>query len=248
MSADYSVPPDPRPLPLGQILLQGGLLTDDQLEAVLAIQASMPPDAPGRRLGALVVAQGFATEAQINLAVAGRLDIPIIDLAAMEIPPEMLGRIPKSCALRCGAVAYGVREGRLQVAMVDPTNLAMVEDVRVYAGVRAVDVALAPSAQIDALFNRIYVQDAAQGQRASTAGREPAAATSPTLSGAPPAAGVAMVEFLHRILGAGLLARADHVQLTPETGELWVRFRVDGILADLEKVASALRGETALPG
>ncbi len=224
-------------LRLGEILLKAGLLTSDQLEDCLAVQAQMPPTAPRRRLGDIAVSRGYVSEVQIALAIAGRLDIPVVDLTTMVVPRELLVRIPRSVAVRCGAVAYAEAGDRLWVAMVDPTNVVMVDDVRLYTGVRTVEVAVAPAAQIDALLNRAWVlgEDATAAVSALE-DNQPSPDGEDLATAVVRAEEAPIVRLANVILSNAARARASDIHLEPQAGDLRVRYRVDGLLREVMTV------------
>ncbi len=233
------------PVRLGEVLLQAGLISGDQLEECLALQLAMPPDGPGRLLGAIAVERGFVTGLQVALAISGRLDIPIVDLSVMTIPRELLTRVPRSVALRAGAVAYAESDGRLSVAMVDPTNVVMVDDVRAYTGVKAIDVAVAPADQIERILNQIWLHgEDTVAAVSAVEGIHPQRDSEELAAVVVEAAEAPIVRLVNLILGNAVRVRASDIHLEPQQQGLRVRYRVDGLLRDVMQVPQA--GSAAL--
>ena len=110
---------------LGQILLQEGLITRDQLGQALAEQK-----ASKSRLGLAVVKLGFATELDVTRLLARQYRMPAVDLSRFEVDARILRLIPPDVASK-QVVLPLKREGRtLTVAVADPTNLGLVDDLK----------------------------------------------------------------------------------------------------------------------
>jgi hypothetical protein len=117
---------DPDRLPLGALLIEDGLIDEGQLASALAESTQT-----GERIGETVVRHGWATEDDIArlLAEQGRLDY--LQRASIFFDGEALGRLTREDAQRLEALPTRVRDGRVVVAVSDPTNerLAAVRDL-----------------------------------------------------------------------------------------------------------------------
>ena len=110
---------------LGEILIQEGLLTEDQCRQALAEQK-----VSGHRLGYVLVQQGIIDENTITKVLARQYRMPAVDLSRFEVDPNILKVIPAELALKHTVLPLK-REGRtLTVAMADPTNLGLIEDLK----------------------------------------------------------------------------------------------------------------------
>src|SRR5216684_2436727 len=81
---------------LGEMLLDQGVITQQQLTEVLTRQKAEK----GGRLGRLLVDLGYATEAQICEVVAEQLNIPAADMIAVDVPNEVLGVLTRELAMK----------------------------------------------------------------------------------------------------------------------------------------------------
>src|SRR5262245_55646555 len=81
--------------PLGEILVQHGVITADQLQDALARKGQ-----GNVRLGRLLVDLGLATETQICEALAEQLQMPAADMVAVDVQNDVLNRVPKELALK----------------------------------------------------------------------------------------------------------------------------------------------------
>ena len=110
---------------LGDLLIKEGLITKDQLDKALAEQRSS-----GMRLGYALVKLGFVQETEITKMLARQYRMPAVDLARFEVDPKIVKMIPGDVALKHMVLPLK-REGRtLTVAMADPTNLAVIDDLK----------------------------------------------------------------------------------------------------------------------
>jgi len=112
---------DPR-IPLGQLLLEAGTLTEHQLNEALERQKS-----DGRRLGILLVEAGFIDEITLTQTLSKQLNAPWVSLYHVDFSRHLLNLIPRGIAERYCLIPVYVRSSRrhgntLYVAMNDPLN------------------------------------------------------------------------------------------------------------------------------
>ncbi len=113
-------------LRLGDLLLRDGLLTREQLAGALREQQ----ESPGTLLGVIVVKQGLVPETEIVKALARQYRMPAVDLSRIEIDPKLLKLIPSEMAVKHTVLPLR-REGKqLTIAIADPTNLGVVDDLK----------------------------------------------------------------------------------------------------------------------
>src|SRR5689334_24891793 len=110
---------------LGEILLREGLITQDQLKKALLEQKNT-----GMRLGYTLVKLGFIQETEISKMLARQYRMPAVDLSRFEVDPKIVKLIPPDVAVKHTVLPLK-REGRiLTVAMADPTNVSVIEDLK----------------------------------------------------------------------------------------------------------------------
>src|SRR5574343_940262 len=110
--------PPPQKIRLGDLLIQQGLLTEEQLKSALEQQKL-----PGRKLGRVFVDSGFVTEEGISQALARQLRITFVDLRDFKPQPELLKLLNEAQARRYRALVIGEEGGMLRVGLADPTDL-----------------------------------------------------------------------------------------------------------------------------
>src|SRR5690606_34228457 len=110
---------------LGEMLLEEGLVTQEQLNEALEMQRRT-----GRRLGRVVVELGLVTEAQVADVLARHLNLKRLDLDRVTVPKEVLRLIPEELMERYEVFPVAVADGVLQLAMVEPDNIYALDDIR----------------------------------------------------------------------------------------------------------------------
>jgi type IV pilus assembly protein PilB len=110
---------------IGELLVREGLITSEQLSKALQEQKQN-----GTRLGYNLVKLGFVPEIELTKMLAKQHKMPAVDLSRFEVDPKIAKMIPSDLAQK-NIVIPLKRDGRtLTVAMADPTNLGVLEDLK----------------------------------------------------------------------------------------------------------------------
>ena len=113
--------------PLGQLLVEKGVISEDQLRIALLEQNKnhLP-------LGRLMVSLGFLSEATIRDVVSENLGQESVDLSNVVIDPQAIKLIPKEAARRYVVLALALDRSRhiLTLAIADPDNIIALDQVR----------------------------------------------------------------------------------------------------------------------
>ncbi|HEX9779504.1 MAG TPA: hypothetical protein VGA63_15270 [Geopsychrobacteraceae bacterium] len=145
---------DNQPTKLGEMLLQAGLIDQFQLESALSYQRNV-----GGRIGSALVKLGYIAEQTILDYLGAQSRFPRIDLQAVTVARAVLSMIPAAKLYKCMAFPVELRKDgagkSLVVAMTDPTNLLMIDDLQFMAGCRVVPV-VAAEAEILSALNRHF--------------------------------------------------------------------------------------------
>jgi len=135
---------------LGDILVETNVISEEQLERVLEHHRQV-----GGRLGETLLKLGLATELQIKKALCGQFQIPFVDLDEVTIDPGLRPLIAKSYAQRHRVVPVAKNGDRLTVALDDPCQYSVVQDLRVSTGC-TIEVVSGTAAAYDRAFARLY--------------------------------------------------------------------------------------------
>ena len=116
---------------LGDVLVQQGSLTEHELNRAVAMQNEKV-----MRLGEILLQDGFVSKAEIGKAMEQVQDIPYAECPPASIAPGILALVPQSLAVRCCALPLKIEGRELIIAMAEPQNLALLDDLRFKAGMQ----------------------------------------------------------------------------------------------------------------
>ena len=150
--------------PLGALLIAEGLLNDVQLHQALHLGSQT-----GERLGEIVVRQGLATEEDVARLLAEQWDLGYVDRASIWFDANALARLSREDAQRLEAMPTRVEDGRVVVAVAEPTEQRLAA-LREVIGEDTV-VVVVPKAALEAGLHSELLKS--NGQSAEKAGAEP---------------------------------------------------------------------------
>ena len=231
---------------IGEVLVEQGLITEEQLTAALASQDDTPTGTPRQRLGTVVIELGMATEKEVAQALAEALLLPLVDLGRTMAQPDAVRLLPRAVAERAGVLVLSSERGgaRLTVATADPTNVMALDDVKLYTGAAEIVVLVATDSQVkDHLARAWALSEDSPDMHTLFEGMEPVEQEveefSPQgLEAAP------IVRLVDVVLADAVRARASDVHVEPQAGELRIRYRVDGLLRDVMTVPRSASSAT----
>jgi|YNPBryunderm2012_1023409.scaffolds.fasta_scaffold03574_4 type IV pilus assembly protein PilB len=121
---------------IGQILVDLGFITEEQLEMLLDEQQQRP----GELLGQIAISMGLINEEQLAQALGEQMNMRVVSLADMNIPPEVLKMITPPMAQLYRVIPIHFEEDTLTIAMCDPQKLSIIDELRTFLGynIRAV--------------------------------------------------------------------------------------------------------------
>ncbi|HOL17963.1 MAG TPA: GspE/PulE family protein [Bacillota bacterium] len=216
----------PKRRKLGEMLLEAGLITPEQLEVLLAEQKSSR-----RRLGQILVEKGLLSEARLVSLLEEQLHIPQVNLYSRYIDPEVATSIPRNMAELYRVIPFEKDARVLRLAMADPLNLAALDDVAAYTGMEVEPFITAPSA-ITHVINQYY--GLKESLESSTAGRQDRSREAERLQQLKARVEEApIVKVVNALIERAAGEGASDIHLEPTGEGLRIRLRIDGILHDL---------------
>ena len=226
-------------LRLGELLVQQGLITTDQLAIALAEQRhnNIP-------LGRLLVRLGFVTETAIRDIMARTIGQESIDLSQVVADPEALRLVPQEFARRNRIlpIAYHQREHTLTVATTEIFNVVAMDQLRAMLGAEIeIKTQLAAEAQLEDYIDQFY------GYELSVDGILKEIETGEIDYESLQAEGdeytQPMVRLVNALLVDAVKRGASDIHFEPEYAFLRVRFRIDGVLETVRSLH-----KTYMPG
>lgn len=142
-------------VPIGQLLVDSGYITDVQLNDALVKQKT---DFVGEKIGEILLKLGYVSETQVVHALSARLKVPYIDLVTSKIDIEAVKKIPEDVARKNTVIGYKMQGGRLYVATNDPVNFYIFEELKITSGMEIYPMLATKSAIVDAI-DRAYSQN-----------------------------------------------------------------------------------------
>ncbi len=221
---------------LGDLLVKEKIITQEQLQ-----QATKSQKENNSRLGAALVKLGFLTEEDFTNFLSRQYGVPAINLAYFEIDASVVKLIPFETAKRYQILPLSRVGASLTIAMVDPTNVFAMDDIKFMTGFNVEPVVASESAIGDAI-SRFYGQTSSNQEEISNLMKdlvdednelELAAEESEldiaTLEKAAEEAPI--IKLVNLILTDSVKRGASDIHIEPYELEMRVRFRVDGQLA-----------------
>ena len=207
---------------LGQILKARGLVREAQIQEALAEQRKH-----GGLIGQQLVALGHCKSADVAAALAEQAGLVAVDLARVKPSQEALSKVDASTAHAYCVLPLELAGGRLRVAIADPLNTAVLEDLAFQTGL-AIDGAVADQETLAAKVKEFYGEEGSI--RDAIAAAAAVSATDPEKA----AQSAPVVRLLNSILHRAIADRASDVHFEVFPRELRVRYRVDGALYEIE--------------
>lgn len=228
-------------IPIGQYMVNEGIITDEQLQA--ALDAKKNDNTPGKFFGDYVVELGFVTDVQFGQVLARKNNLTFVDLDDPEfaIDVEAVKKIPEALAKKHTIIAIKITGKRLTVASYDPVNFYIFEDIKVTTGMDVVPV-LATKAAITKAIGKIYsnanvgnvissVEDQFKGDGDID---EDAAEIAERVDNAP------IVKLCTTIVENSFRADATDIHIEPFKTYTRIRIRVNGDLIELMNVSNVV--------
>ena len=211
---------------LGQILLEQGLLTQEQLDHALEEHRKTP-----RSLGRTLIDLGYIRERDLVRALAEQVGLEFVDLSETRIDPMVASLLPEPLCRRYRALPIGERDGKLLVAMSDPANVYALDDIRTLTG-RDVQPVVATANDIEQAIQKFSAMGEQVEALASEAAEKLEEETD--LTGVEAAVEDApIVKLVNAIMTQAVADRASDVHIEPTEKDVRVRFRVDGVLHEV---------------
>ncbi len=209
---------------LGEMLIEGNLLTAEQLESALELQRRQ-----GGKLGEILVNQGLVKAEELAAVLSLQLNMPLIDLKRHMVEPNVLQLIPEDMARKHTLIPLDVVGNSLVVVMADPGDIRTIEDIKAQAKMR-VEVALGIPSDIEQAIDLNYRSKGEIEKQVSQFAppvEEETVVTSELIARTP------IAQTLDLLITQAVRDRASDVHIEPQEDRLRMRYRIDGILHDM---------------
>ncbi|HNZ96170.1 MAG TPA: type IV-A pilus assembly ATPase PilB [Thermoanaerobaculia bacterium] len=230
---------------LGDLLVQSGKLTPQQLQQGLAAQKEK-----GGRLGSNLVRLGFLSEKELVEFLSQHFGVPAIDLNRVEIDESVVKIIPADVARKYTILPVTKVGAKLTIAMIDPTNVFAMDDIKFMTGYN-VDPVVASESALRVAIDRYYGSThAIELKKVMEDLAEPADTSLEVLdeeeeldieSLTAESEEAPVVKLVNIILTDAIKKGASDIHIEPYEKEYRVRYRIDGVLYEMTRPPLRLR-------
>jgi type IV pilus assembly protein PilB len=212
---------------LGALLVHDGILTEEALAQALEACRSR-----GHGLVQVLIEDSLITENDLVATLAASLKLEYVDLAEYPIDSAAARLVSDSLARRYQALPIGWLEGRLIVAMADPSNVFAIDDIRTVTGAELRIVVATKASILDAIGKHHRVMSDAENVSAEAAsaflGDTDLITTVREVAEESP-----IVKLVNLLISQAIADRASDIHIEPAERDLRVRFRIDGVLHEV---------------
>ncbi len=221
---------------LGDLLVRSKVITNEQLEQALKKQKE-----GGGRLGSVLVKLGFLTDEEVTNFLSRQYGVPAINLQFFELDPNVVKLIPQETARKHQILPLSRVGASLTIAMVDPTNVFAMDDIKFMTGFNIEPVVASESSIMECIEKAYAAPDQqenlddimasmgdetdielqAEAEELATSDLEKSAEEAP------------IVKLVNLILTDAVKRGASDIHIEPYEKEYRVRFRIDGQLQNI---------------
>jgi type IV pilus assembly protein PilB len=230
---------------IGDLLVKENLISQQQLKEALEYQR-----VNGGRLGNCLIKLGFVTDDEITAILSRQYGVPSINLSFFDVDPSVAKLIPVETAQKYQILPLSRVGSTLTIAMIDPTNVFAMDDIKFMTGFNIEPVVASETAiresidkyygtthaiELKKVMEDIAVVDnklmdgvddtslelAAEEEAIDLEGLEQAAEEAP------------IIKLVNLILSNSLKRGASDIHIEPYEKEFRVRFRIDGVLCNI---------------
>ena len=220
--------------PLGQLLRERGLISEDDLKNALALQQEKPD-----KLGRILIDLGYVAERDVLATISDQLKVPVFgaEYPAVPIEPD---RLPFRFLRTFNVIPVHLENNILTLVLADPLDLETQNSIRLRTGF-ALQIFLASEAEIQAQLERLYGGEENTTEKLIEtlgdfgADDENIEHLRDLASEAP------VIRLVNLIISRAIESRASDIHIEPFEKELRLRYRVDGVLQNMDPPPNALR-------
>ena len=219
---------------IATLLVDDGLITRSDLQTAFERQAES-----GESLTRVLVDEGMLDENTLARAMATHMGVEFINLGDMTVDAGAASLIPEALARRYGVMPIGFEGEDLVVAMADPGNVLVMDDIRAITGLRVIPK-VATSSDIDDAIRRIGRMDGSVAELAHLVADDDDGEDLTSVQAAVEEAPI--VKLVNTLVSRAVNERASDIHIEPGERDLRVRFRIDGVLHEVMTTPKSVSG------
>ena len=230
---------------MGDLLVREKIISAEQLEQALKMQRE-----GGGRLGSVLVKLGFLSDEDVTNFLSKQYGVPAINLSYFEIDAQVVKLVPYETSKRYQILPLSRVGASLTIAMVDPTNVFAIDDIKFMTGFNIEPVVASETAIMDGIEKAYNTQtqeedlesvmqsmseDDADVELQEESDDMALAELERAADEAP------IVKLVNMVLTEAVKRRASDIHIEPYEKEYRVRFRIDGMLATIMSPPTKLK-------
>ena len=224
---------------LGDVLIDFGYITQDQLQAALAYQK----EHKNLRVGQALQELGYVNERQVLEALAQRLHLRVIDFTQINADISAVEKVPRELAQKYDMLPIAINGRSLVIAANDPLNYYAIEDIRQLTSMEP-EIVLAELEPLRRSIQYYYAEVRARKAASKANSSDMAAARSEEFAVDMTEEGgdtdAPIIRLLNSLVQRAATTGASDIHIEPFEGETKVRMRIDGVIIDYVTLQRAL--------
>ena len=224
---------------LGDVLIDFGYITQDQLQAALAYQK----EHKNLRVGQALQELGYVNEHQVLEALAQRLHLRVIDFTQINADISAVEKVPRELAQKYDMLPIAINGRSLVIAANDPLNYYAIEDIRQLTSMEP-EIVLAELEPLRRAIRYYYAEVRARKAASKANSSDMAAARSEEFAVDMTEEGgdtdAPIIRLLNSLVQRAATTGASDIHIEPFEGETKVRMRIDGVIIDYVTLQRAL--------
>ena len=213
-------------LRLGDVLVNSGVITEQDLEKGLARQKGT-----GRKLGEVLVDEGLVSEDNIARALSSQLRYEMVELQHIDVDPEVLKLVPANVAKKYKVLPFELSPDSMMIrlAMADPMDMAALDDINIITNMQVEPVVATTSAvmlAIDQYYGQADMNSALEEytREKESQMEEQEDLYSEDVNNSP------IVQLVKGMIDQAVRQRASDIHIEPMEKQVRIRYRIDGAL------------------
>jgi len=215
---------------LGQLLVEGGLISDEQLSRVQELQRKS-----GERVERILLQQRLLTTQQLAFFISLQLGIPFVNLKKEGVQTQALKLIPEAIARKYGVIPVRMLDGAVVVAMEDPRDIHTIEELTSLT-MKRIEPVISTFQDIQEMIDlnyRIGGEIEEQLSQIPLRYRSGGGVGRETRVSAEAIAQAPVVRAIDLLIKQAVRDRASDIHVEPQDDKLRIRYRIDGILSEV---------------
>ncbi|MFC5704237.1 GspE/PulE family protein [Cohnella faecalis] len=212
---------------LGDLLIEAGLLTEEQLQSALEEQGKSK-----LRLGDVLISKNYVTEQQVIDVLVHQLGIPYVQVHELPIDSQVISLVPQKLAERQKVLPVSREGNKLVVAMNNPLDYFAIDELRMTTGMQIVPV-ITSKEELERSISRFYGFQESVDQIAKRLEQNEIVDANSMLQDdiySP------VIKTVNQIIEQAVQVGASDIHFDPQEDGLRIRYRVDGVLRSEKKL------------